>query len=194
MSKGHLFVVLAIIAIIGGAIVLAWQTGGPADRSFLAKDRQPPDTRLHDAAATVERSMTADRAQLERDFAKTMSGATLRGHMGRRQKREIEAVSPDTPYRLGNVSKLDDQGHWKLEYYIPGTDLLFDMPPVKVEWAGDLPVITISDMQINGKKGIFRARILIDGAEYSGTWSDGTSRGCLFGAIVHEGAEKDRET
>src|SRR5487761_1438445 len=190
MTKTHLAIVASVLLAMAGACWLAWRN----DRPSVAKERPAVNEPLAQSAAPARPPAKTRRAQLEREFARTLSGATLRGHLGRRQKREIEAVSPDTPYRLGNVTKLDDEGNWKLEYYIPGTDLLFDMPPVKVEWASDSPVITITDMQINGKKGTFRARILIDGDEYSGTWSDGKSKGCIFGTIVHDGAAQERET
>ncbi|HVA49295.1 MAG TPA: hypothetical protein VNH11_23220 [Pirellulales bacterium] len=190
MSKGHLFIAAAVLSAIGGLIFASWRTGGQS----VAKARQPMKPAAMKHTARPAPMAAADRTRLEEQLERTLSGATLRGHMGRRQKREIEAVSPDTPYRLGKVTKLDDKGHWKLEYYIPGTDLLFDMPPVNVEWAGDLPVITITDLQIKGKKGMFRARILIDGDDYSGTWSDGKSRGCLFGTIVRDDSGEDRST
>ncbi len=154
------------------------------------EQQQPPlDLAAPAPAAAIS---PADLPELERGFIKTMSGATLRGFVGRKRKKVIEAVSNDGSYRLGKVAKLQG-GRWKLDYYIPGTERLHGMPPVKVEWAGETPVIVITGMKLKNIQGKFCARILIDGDRYSGTWSDGTSQGCMFGTIVHE-ADEDPAT
>lgn len=189
MSKAHGFIIAAIVASLVAIVLFSWWTGQPP----AAGDGQRTPLLVRSRLGEREVTASVARPELERRLVQTLSGATLRGYMGRRQKREIEAVSADSPYRLGAVTKAYDQGHWKLEYFIPGTETPFDMPPVLVQWAGDVAVLTLTDLRIGGKKGTFRARILIDGDEYSGTWSDGKSRGCLFGVILREDEPRDRE-
>lgn len=185
MTKPRFWVVFGVVIAVGSVLYF---TREPEGRPPVPGG-QPP---LHVAAATRAAAISpADLPELERQFIKTMSGATLHGFAGRQRKKEIEAVSNDSSYRLGEVAKLDD-GHWKIEYFIPGTERLYAMPPVSVEWAGETPVIVITGMKLKEKQGTFSARILIDGDRYSGTWSDGTSQGCMFGTIVHE-EDKEHE-
>lgn len=173
MTKQRLLLGAGVIALIAGVALFArWPNPAdprPAAARAEAENRPPP----------------ADRAERERQLAENLSGTTLIGFMGRNHKGRIEAVAADAGYRLGKVEK-NPAGLWRFDYFMPGTDTLFDMPPVAVEWAGEIPVIVITEIAIPGKAGTFSARILIDGDQYSGTWSDGKSRGCMFGAIVRE--------
>lgn len=187
MTKPRLWVVFGVVIAFGSVLYF---TREPEGRPPVPGAQQPP--LQVGAPARAAAISPADLAELERQFIKTMSGATLHGFAGRQRKKVIEAVSNDSSYRLGEVAKLED-GHWKIEYFIPGTEQLYAMPPVSVEWAGETPVIVITGMKLKEKQGTFSARILIDGDRYSGTWSDGASQGCMFGTIVHE-ADAERET
>jgi hypothetical protein len=52
-------------------------------------------------------------------------------------------------------------------------------------WAGDRPVITLTDLSIPGV-GTYTARVLLYSDQYAGTWSGGTHGGQVFGKIIHE--------
>jgi hypothetical protein len=145
-----------------------------------------------DEAESADKITPAEMAQLEKQFAQTMSGAMLNGLATVVNSGKIVNQIPDS-YRLGKVSKVDDKGHWKFEYYIAGTELLYEMPPLKVQWAGETPLIIFSGIKIKGKPGTFTAKLLIDGDQYSGTWSDGENGGHLVGLIVHEKAKKGKK-
>jgi len=175
MLKQRLILGACVVLLIGG---LVWFSYWPGPRDV------PPAAPSALARGNEGAAPPGDRAQRERQLAQALSGATLTGFMGRNHKGRIEAVSPDAGYRLGKVEKNPASGLWKFDYFVPGTDDLFDMPPLTIEWAGDTPVLVLTGIRIKGKPGKFSAQILIDGDQYSGTWSDGTSRGCMFGTIA----------
>jgi hypothetical protein len=54
--------------------------------------------------------------------------------------------------------------------------------PLEIKWAGDTPVITLTDLAIPGL-GTFTARVLIYDDRYAGTWQHGKVGGSLFGKI-----------
>jgi hypothetical protein len=53
---------------------------------------------------------------------------------------------------------------------------------LQVKWAGDTPVITLTDLTIPGL-GMFTSRVLIYGDRYAGTWQHGKTGGHLWGRI-----------
>jgi hypothetical protein len=54
--------------------------------------------------------------------------------------------------------------------------------PVHVKWAGDTPVITLTDAAIPNL-GTYSARVLVYKDSYAGTWSGGNHGGMLHGVI-----------
>ena len=57
--------------------------------------------------------------------------------------------------------------------------------PIPVKWAGDTPIITVTDMGIPGI-GKYTARVMIYGDHYAGTWSGSANhQGMLVGRIEH---------
>lgn len=125
----------------------------------------------------------ADRAQLERDFAATMSHAQLVGYFTTRGQKADAPLSEDR-YTLGKVEKLPDSDDlWRFEARIQYGDNDVTVPLVlEVKWAGDTPVITLTDSLVPGL-GRFTARVLIFRGEYAGTWSGGDHGGQMFGRI-----------
>ena len=63
--------------------------------------------------------------------------------------------------------------------------------PVKVVWAEDTPVISITDVSIPGL-GAFTARVVFYRDHYSGMWWHGETGGNQFGRILR-GAEPSTE-
>lgn len=132
------------------------------------------------AAAAAETAPKLDRAELEKEFEKTMSGCVLVGKftvVGR------EEVAPkEERYTITKAKKQDD-GDWIIVSRIQYGDHDVTVPiKLQVEWAGDTPVITLTDLTIPGL-GTFTSRVLVYRGWYAGTWQHGKVGGHLFGKI-----------
>ena len=131
-----------------------------------------------------------DQAALERNFEETMSGATLIGTFtltGQPEKKLHEEK-----YTIESVKKINDE-KWQFKSRIQyGTHDLTVPLALDVKWAGDTPVITLTDMPVPGF-GTFTARVLIFRQEYAGTWSGGDHGGHLFGRILKKGESDDQK-
>src|SRR5438105_4557180 len=128
---------------------------------------------------------TTDRASLERQFEKTMSGATLVGHFSVDGE---ESSAKEERYTISKVTKGEgDEWTFYARMQFGKADLTLPvMLPVK--WAGDTPVITVDQVRIPGM-GTYSARVMIDGTRYAGTWSGSpTHGGQMWGRIVREDA------
>ncbi len=118
---------------------------------------------------------------LEKRFQESLSGATLVGHftVGERTGQSEER------YTLTKVSKLAGET-WlfqaRLQY--GGRDLTVPIP-LTVKWAGDTPMITLTDLTIPGV-GTYTARVLFYRGQYAGTWSGRKFGGQMFGKIVKQ--------
>ena len=120
--------------------------------------------------------------ELEKQFAETMSGATLVGRFTVIEDKEEHPLKEDR-YTLGTVKKLPN-GLWSFETRIQYGDHDVKVPlALEVKWAGDTPVITLSDVLVPGL-GTFTSRVLVYRGWYAGTWSGGNHGGHLFGRIV----------
>src|SRR5579862_1479498 len=119
---------------------------------------------------------------LEKDFQQSMSGVTLVGHYSR----EGSAGLSDDKYSIDKVIKIKD-GLWQFDTRIQyGKNDIKMAIPLHVEWAGDTPVLELTDESIAGM-GKFTARIVIYRGEYAGTWSSAKGHGGqMFGKIVKQ--------
>ena len=126
-----------------------------------------------------------DRAQLEKRFAETMSGAMLVGHFS------VEGRSGEPKeerYTIQKVTKQQgDTWLFLARIQFGGRDVTVPML-IPVKWAGDTAVITVTDVGFPGL-GTYTARVLIYGNQYAGTWSGKDHGGHLWGRI--ERADKD---
>lgn len=141
--------------------------------------------------------------ELEREFAETMSGSTLVGSFtsikfgaaeenaeeeaGKEGAKNGKAPAPpklkQDRYTLGKVAKLKDD-LWLFESRIQYGDHDVTLPlTITVKWAGDTPVISLSDLTIPGL-GTFSARILVYRDCYAGMWAHGDHGGQMFGRVV----------
>ncbi len=120
-------------------------------------------------------------AELEKQFEQMMTGAVLVGHStldGR------EGLSGEERYSIDRVSKLTGEV-WMFEARMKLEGHEIPVPiPVTVKWAGDTPVIEVTDTGIPGM-GTYTARVVLYRDRYAGTWSGKNHGGQLFGAIVH---------
>jgi hypothetical protein len=124
--------------------------------------------------------------ELEKQFAETMTGATLVGRFTITGVNNGEPLKEDR-YTLGTVKKLKN-GFWSFEARIQYGDHDVKLPlALPVKWAGDTPVITVTNVAFPGL-GTYSARVVIYQGEYAGTWSGTTHGGQMFGRIVKEEA------
>lgn len=128
-----------------------------------------------------------DQAALEKQFEQDMNGVYLKGFftlIGREQKQGLK----EEKYTITSVQKLDG-GKWLFNVRIQyGTHDATLPLPLDVKWAGDTPVITLTDFLVPGF-GKFTSRVLIYRGQYAGTWEGGKEAdgsihgGNLFGVL-----------
>lgn len=86
-------------------------------------------------------------------------------------------------YTILSAKKMDDGDYWLLTARIKyGKNDLTVPLPLEIKWAGDTPVITLTDFTIPAL-GTFSSRVVIYDNTYAGTWSHGKVGGHLFGTV-----------
>ncbi|MBI2825435.1 MAG: hypothetical protein HYX69_12180 [Planctomycetia bacterium] len=162
--------------------------------SFVAAawDASPVGAQAGQETAQPAAPKKLDRASLERQFEETLSGATLIGTFTvTGQNADNGKKLNEEKYTINEVKKIkDDLWQFKARIQYGGHDLTVPLA-LEVKWAGDTPVITLTDMPVPGF-GTFTARVLIYRGEYAGTWSGGDHGGQLFGRIVKKGEPLDK--
>jgi len=127
------------------------------------------------------RKTDPDRAALEKQFEETMSGATLVGHFTRGDRPGLT----EEKYTVQKVSKLAGDT-WLFTARVQYGSRDVSVPiPLTVLWAGDTPVISLTDLNIPGL-GAYTARVMIYRGEYAGTWRGKNIGGHLYGRITKE--------
>src|SRR5207253_645672 len=95
-------------------------------------------------------------------------------------------------YTIKQAKKLPGD-YWLIEARIQYGNHDATLPlPLKILWAGDTPVITLTDFPVPGF-GTFTARVLIYDNQYAGTWSGAGHGGQLFGKVVRASEEKQSD-
>ena len=142
------------------------------------------------ASGSPLQAQSDDEARQERDakFAALLEGARMEGKFNLNSASGESAAQVD----LYSVSELrrGEGDTWIFEYtmsYGQGPDgPKQTVPiPVRVEWAGDTPVLTMTDQTVEGL-GTFTVRVMIHEERYAGTWSNGTVGGHMWGRIVRD--------
>jgi hypothetical protein len=115
----------------------------------------------------------------EQKFAERMSGVALIGSFtvdGR------EGGAKPERYEIESAKKLRDD-YWVITARIQYGKNDVKVPvTVKVLWAGDTPMISLTDLTIPGL-GTFTSRVLFHDDRYAGTWQHDDVGGHLFGRI-----------
>jgi hypothetical protein len=119
--------------------------------------------------------------ELDRKFEAMMKGVTL---VGRSSRLHDDKIVGEERYVIEGVSKLaGDTWLFRARFQYSGHDIPLPLP-VTIKWAGDTPVITITDLSIPGM-GSYTARVVLYGDQYAGTWSGKKGGGGqIFGKIV----------
>lgn len=114
------------------------------------------------------------------EFQEAMSGATLVGYFSRG-----DGTLSEERYKIQSVSHVRGNT-WLFQSRIQYGERDVTVPvPLQVYWAGDTPVITLTDLTIPGM-GTFTARVLIYRERYAGTWWAGERGGQMFGRIERD--------
>ena len=118
------------------------------------------------SAGCSRKNPDAEQAARERQFEQDLSGATLVGHFSFGSGAKLT----EEKYNIEKVSKLKD-GLWLFRARIQygSRDVTVPMP-LPVVWAGDTPMITLTDLTIPGV-GTYTARVMIYRGHYAGYWS-----------------------
>jgi hypothetical protein len=139
------------------------------------------------AAQEVAKPAPLDQAALEKKFEQDMTGVYLKGFftlLGREEKQGLK----EEKYTINSVKKVEgDKWLFNVRIQYGNIDLPVTLP-LDVKWAGDTPVITLTDVAVPGI-GTFTSRVLIYRGQYAGTWEGGKEPdgsihgGNLFGVL-----------
>lgn len=121
----------------------------------------------------------AEQAAREEAFWNSMSGVVLEGFFTVGDGAELRKER----YEIAKVSKLGGD-IWVFQARIQYGSRDVTVPvPVRMEWAGDTPVLSLTEVAIPGL-GTFTARVLFYDEQYVGVWRHGEVGGLHFGQIV----------
>jgi hypothetical protein len=129
----------------------------------------------------VKKDAAPSRDELIKKLEETLTGAKLTGaySVTGREDRAPKAEE----YTITSATKLPEGDVWLIKARIKYGDKDTTIPmPLEIKWAGDTPIITLTNMAIPGL-GTFTARVLIYDNRYAGTWQHGPVGGNLFGKI-----------
>jgi len=137
------------------------------------------------AVATPAIAQTNDR---ENAFAAKLEGAKLIGKFTLSSAQGESAAQADN-YSVSELERAGDNTwifHYTMSYGKGPDGPKVTVPiPVKVEWAGDTPVLTMTKQTVEGL-GTFSVRVMIYQDLYAGTWDNGTLGGHMWGRVVQQ--------
>lgn len=124
----------------------------------------------------------AARAELEKGFRDMLTNATLTGRWRLVEDGEL-GKEREEKYSITSATKVG-KDIWLITARIQyaGKDVTVPVP-VKVLWAGDTPIITVTDLGVPGL-GTYTARVMFYRNLYTGTWFGPGHGGLMSGSIV----------
>jgi len=159
------------------SLILSGLLGFSSHNLLQAEDSA---TKAVEAPAAKAPEAKPDRAALEKELEKQLSGCVFVGRFTVVGKED--QAPKEERYTITKVRK-QDNGKWifvtRIQYGKHDVQVPMELD---VEWAGDTPVITLTDLAIPGL-GTFTSRVLVYRGWYSGTWLHGEVGGHLFGRI-----------
>jgi len=133
------------------------------------------------ALSACSRKVVTTQDELDRKFEAMMKGVTL---VGRSSRLSNDKIAGEEKYVIESVSKVGgDTWLFRTRLQCCGQENIPVPLPVTIKWAGDTPVITLTDLPIPGM-GTYTARVLLYRDQYAGTWSGEKGGGQIFGKIV----------
>jgi len=157
-----------------------WSTAALAIVLFTVNPLLADDPTNKDATPSSE--------VLIKKLEETLTGAKLTGAYSVTGREDRAPKSEE--YTITSATKLPEGDVWLIKARIKYGDKDTTIPmPLEIKWAGDTPIITLTNMAIPGL-GTFTARVLIYDNRYAGTWQHGPAGGNLFGKIEKAKDEK----
>ena len=151
--------------------------------AFAQEDK--PAAEKSDAPKEEAKKPTLTQEELEAKFIATLTKATMSGRWCLIHKGKLTPEKEDK-YTISRVTKGKD-GVWFMMTRIQYGNFDATLPvPVKVEWAGDAPVIIVDGISMPGGGNTYSARVIVYEDSYAGTWSGGKVKGLLSGMITRE--------
>src|ERR1700733_13325394 len=143
----------------------------------FAQDAAPPPLELNEA---------------EKQFQEALNNVTLVGYFTQGDSAELH----DDKYVIERVTKVKEDT-WKFEARIQYNKKDFKVAmPLPVKFAGDTPVISLTNFAVPGF-GSFTARVVMYNGAYAGTWGAAGANGHggkLFGKIVKNEPAPEKPT
>jgi hypothetical protein len=122
-------------------------------------------------------------AERDRVFEEMMTNVSLVGHS---TSFDREGITGEEEYAIEKASRIaGDRWLFQARLKIGSREVTVPIP-ITILWAGDTPVITLTDLSIPGL-GTYSARVLLFRDHYSGTWTGGDGGGHVFGRIARRG-------
>jgi len=126
-------------------------------------------------------------AAREAAFSAAMEKTVLIGSFTIDGKESDEPLKPER-YEIESVTKASGN-LWiftaRIKYGKLDTKLPITVP---VEWAGDTPMVSLTNASIPGLGEQFSARVIFHDDRYAGTWQHGKVGGHMFGRIEKQAA------
>ena len=166
-------------------LVLSCLYGGiQPDRLRAEQDTAVPTSCAADAEA--KDPTQDDRYQR---FEKLLTRAKLKGRFTILGREDREPAPEE--YTILSVKKTETGDFWLFRARIKYGDKDVTVPlPLEVKWAGDTPMITLTDFTIPGM-GTFSSRVVLYNNKYAGTWTHGKVGGHLYGIIEKMDEEEE---
>src|SRR5262245_9788309 len=115
----------------------------------------------------------------EKEFQDSMTGVVLEGQ----STRDASPGLSEDRYTIEKIVKTGGD-QWTFYTRVEAKGQTMTVPlPLQVKWAGDTPVITLTDQALPGM-GTYTARVVVYRGQYAGTWSGRNGGGKVFGRIV----------
>jgi hypothetical protein len=132
------------------------------------------------AAALCAQDQAPTLNDAEKKFQATMENVTLVGYYTFGDSADLKADQ----YRVEHITKVkEDTWNFEARFKMGQRDMKVTLP-IPVKFAGDTPVISLTNYSVMGM-GSFSARIVFYDGAYAGTWAASADhRGVMFGKIV----------
>ena len=125
--------------------------------------------------------------QREQDFSKRMTNTVLVGSFTI-DGEQLDSAPKEERYEISSVKK-SSGNVWVFTARVKYMKFDATLPiPVPVEWAGDTPVVSLTDARLPGLGDGFSCRVIFHGDRYAGTWQHGDVGGHMFGRIEQQKA------
>jgi hypothetical protein len=125
--------------------------------------------------------------ELVKKLEQTLTGAKMTGTFTVMGKADKAPAAEE--YTVVSAQRIDGDT-WLLKARIKYGKTDTTLPvPLEIQWAGETPIITMTEMSIPGLGDSFSTRVVIYDGMYAGTWAHGKVKGHMFGTIS-KGEEK----